>query len=260
VAITFNVNWRLTGTGAASAWLLRGSDSTFVASLVEAPLRRHARAAAAALSTEKIAATGGDALREALAAALHAEPDIEFDLAIRSFELTPGAVAGPPRPPLLVIGIDALDGRLLDDAIASGRAPNLAGLIRRGVSGDLATLTPMLSPLIWTSMATGVGPDRHGILDFVTPDPSTGRPIPVTSAQRRAPAFWNVATAYGRPVDVVAWLATWPAESIAGRLVSDRFGFLAYAAGASGSMPAPDMVSPPGLLEELTGSPWRRPT
>ncbi|HEX7880065.1 MAG TPA: alkaline phosphatase family protein, partial [Candidatus Eisenbacteria bacterium] len=253
VSVVFDVNWRLVGTGAAAAWLLRGSDSTFVSAVVEAPLRRHARAIAAGLPMERIAATGGNALREAMDTALRSEADIEFHVSIRSFALTPGATTVPVQPPVLVIGIDALDGRLLDDAIAAGHAPNLAGLIRRGVRGDLATLTPMLSPLIWTSMATGVGPDRHGILDFLTPDPATGGLIPVTSAQRRAPAFWNVATAHGRPVDVVAWLATWPAESITGRLVSDRFGFLAYAAGASGSMPAPDMVFPPSLLEELKG-------
>jgi Tfp pilus assembly protein PilF len=253
VRIVFDVNWRLTGTGTAGDWLLRGSDSSFVAAIVEAPLRRHGRAAAGGLPVETIESTGGAAVRDALAGALRAEPDIAYELVVRSHEATPRGATTSIRPPVLLIGIDALDGRLLDEAIAAGRAPHLAGLIRRGVRGDLATLTPMLSPLIWTSMATGVGPDRHGILDFVSPDPATGRPIPVTSAQRRAPAFWNVATAFGRPVDVVAWLATWPAESITGRLVSDRFGFLAYAAGASGQPPAPDMVSPPELLEELTG-------
>jgi tetratricopeptide (TPR) repeat protein len=253
VAITFDVTWRLVDNAPAAAFLARDTDSTFTAAVIDAALRRRARPAAAALSMERIAADRGESLRGALGAALAAEKGLAFDLAVRSFEA--GAVAGPAgsRNPVLLIGIDALDNRLLDAAIAEGRAPNLAGLIHRGVRGDLATLTPMLSPLIWTSMATGVGPDRHGILDFLTNDPATGKAIPVTSALRRAPAFWNVATAAGLPVDVVAWLASWPAESITGRLVSDRFGFLAYAAGSSDRPPAPDMVHPPALLDELTG-------
>jgi len=35
---------------------------------------------------------------------------------------------------------------------------------------------PLLSPLIWTTIATGQPPDVHGVLDFVDQDPETASP------------------------------------------------------------------------------------
>jgi tetratricopeptide (TPR) repeat protein len=86
----------------------------------------------------------------------------------------------------------------------------------------MTTLVPMLSPLIWTTMATGVSADVHGVLDFVEKDPATGQMAPITGRSRKVPAVWNIASALGLSVDVVGWWATWPAERINGTMVSDR--------------------------------------
>jgi hypothetical protein len=91
-----------------------------------------------------------------------------------------------------------------------------------GTWGEMTTIVPMLSPLIWTTMATGVSADVHGVLDFVERDPGTGQMAPITGRSRRVPAIWNIASALGLSVDVVGWWATWPAETINGTMVSDR--------------------------------------
>jgi Flp pilus assembly protein TadD len=163
--------------------------------------------------------------------------------------------------------VDAADWLLIDPLLAQGRLPHLASLLERGVRADLHTLTPMLSPLLWTSIATGTTADRHGILDFLTPDPSTGKMVPVTSALRREPALWNYLTQDGIDQAVIGWLATWPAETVTGHLVTDRFGFLAFA-GASGGSREEGMTWPPEYVErarELEVDPtslppefWRR--
>jgi len=101
---------------------------------------------------------------------------------------------------VIFIGLDAADWQLLDDYIAAGAMPNLAQLVREGASGVLETIRPPLSPLIWTSMMTGVSPLDHGILDFVQFDPKTGAKEPITSSMRRAPAIWNMASSAGRRV------------------------------------------------------------
>jgi Flp pilus assembly protein TadD len=59
--------------------------------------------------------------------------------------------------------------------------------------------------------------------------------VPVSSAFRRVPAFWNILTQYGISQGIVAWLATWPAEAISGHMVTDRFGFLAFAGQGGGA-------------------------
>ena len=74
--------------------------------------------------------------------------------------------------------------------------------------------------MIWTTIATGVVPERHGITDFVVP---TARgDVPVASSVRRAPALWNMLSRAGRRVAVLGWWASWPAEEVDGLVLSDR--------------------------------------
>src|SRR5258707_7300831 len=137
---------------------------------------------------------------------------------------TPAAASGRP---VIFIGLDGADWQLLDDYISSGAMPNLAALVREGTSGILETIRPPLSPLIWTSMMTGVSPLDHGILDFVQFDPKTGAKEPITSSLRRAPAIWHMASSQGKRVAALGLWATYPAETVNGTIVSDRlFTFL----------------------------------
>jgi len=69
---------------------------------------------------------------------------------------------------------------------------------------------------VWTSIATGVSRQRHGILDFNAP----GRIV--MSLDRRVPALWTLASAAGLRSAVIGWWATYPAEAIDGVMVSER--------------------------------------
>lgn len=151
---------------------------------------------------------------------------------------------------VLLLGIDSADWTIIDRLRKDGELPVLSRLIERGASGPLRSIEPLLSPLIWTTIATGVSPARHGILDFLVADPATGKMVPATSRLRRVPAFWNLLSSVGRTSGIVGWLATYPAESIEGFIVSDRFGFLAFA-GRSSNSPDVDVVYPLDLLEGL---------
>lgn len=71
---------------------------------------------------------------------------------------------------------------------------------------------PLISPVVWTTIATGVPPTRHGILDFLEASPGGGPPRPVTGNSRRAAALWELMSAAGRSTAVVCWWATWPAR------------------------------------------------
>jgi tetratricopeptide (TPR) repeat protein len=79
---------------------------------------------------------------------------------------------------------------------------------------------PLVSPILWTTIATGVEPENHGVLDFMA-DLANGQQVPVGSSQRLAPALWNLLSSGGRTVGVVGWWATWPAEQVNGTIVSD---------------------------------------
>lgn len=128
---------------------------------------------------------------------------------------------------VLFVGLDGADWQLLDRLVAEGVMPELARLLHEGASGVLETQHPPLSPLVWTTMMTGLSPLDHTILDFTRFNPATGTKEPITSDERREPAVWNMASWAGRRVLSVGLWATYPAEAVNGTLVSDRlFTFL----------------------------------
>lgn len=120
------------------------------------------------------------------------------------------------------LGLDGLDWDHLDALAATGLLPNWSRLAQEGFDAKLSAFEPILSPLLWTTQQTGVGPDVHGVLDFQEVDQATGRPVPVSQASRKFPAVWDFASHLGRKVGVVGFWATHPAEKVNGFFLSDR--------------------------------------
>jgi tetratricopeptide (TPR) repeat protein len=127
---------------------------------------------------------------------------------------------GPAARRVVLVGIDAADWLAIDPLVRAGRLPTFARLRSHGRTGVMLSTPPLISPMIWTTIATGVEPENHGILDFMADLPD-GRQMPVGSSQRLAPALWNHFSQAGRRVGVVGWWATWPAELVNGTIVSD---------------------------------------
>jgi tetratricopeptide (TPR) repeat protein len=122
---------------------------------------------------------------------------------------------------LLLIGLDGADWDIIDPLLKSGRLPNLARLTASGARGPLRSYDPMISPLLWTTMATGLGPDLHGVADFQAIDPATGRRVPIGSRFRKVKALWNMLSDAGKTSGFVAWWASFPAETVKGYQVSN---------------------------------------
>src|SRR4029453_9187358 len=114
---------------------------------------------------------------------------------------------------VIVLGLDGMDPDTVDLMLSEGQLPNFARLRREGAYGRLASSAPMLSPILWTTIATGKLPVDHRITHFVATNPKTGAEVPVTSQMRRVKALWNVLSEHERRVAVVGWWATWPAET-----------------------------------------------
>ena len=106
---------------------------------------------------------------------------------------------------VVVLGLDGADWELIKELIDDGHMPNLESLIDAGTSGTVQPIQPAIAPLAWTSLATGLPPDRHGVLDFTLEGD-----VPTSSMVRRAPAIWDIASAFGRPSQVVSWWSAWP--------------------------------------------------
>lgn len=187
------------------------------------------------------AATGGLALVTVLSGGQKSEPGT-------SLPAIPGKPVKEPRPLVLLL----IDGADLDDMILpmveAGELPNFRRLMKTGTWGPLATSRPTLSPILWTTIATGKPASEHGIRDFVYfRFPGLHRPVdrlprasglrhqlfplleripglgfrrtPYTSDLRRSRALWEIVGDY-YPVGVYRWLITWPAEAVDGFMVS----------------------------------------
>src|SRR5438094_4747300 len=68
---------------------------------------------------------------------------------------------------LIFLGLDGFDPGLAERFMAEGKLPNLARLKEQGSYSRLRTTFPALSPVAWSTFATGVNPAKHNIFDFL---------------------------------------------------------------------------------------------
>ncbi len=139
----------------------------------------------------------------------------------------------------VVIGIDGADWRVIEALAAEGGMPHLMALRERGAWGPIETLHDVpLSPVIWTTIATGKSAAQHGISWFMVDRPD-GTRAPVRSHNRKVKAIWNVLGENGRRPTTIGWWATYPAEDVGkGMVVSDALGFHGFGATARGATDA----------------------
>jgi predicted AlkP superfamily phosphohydrolase/phosphomutase len=89
-----------------------------------------------------------------------------------------------PEPFVVLIGLDGASEEVIDDLRSEGRLPNFDRLIRSGTYGRLQSYASRkimsnslqrgyFSPIVWSTIATGKIPERHGVRDFVLPIPGT---------------------------------------------------------------------------------------
>jgi hypothetical protein len=188
-------------------------------------------------------------------------------------EETPDFAVIPTGLRVRVLGIDGLERRMTEQMTARGEMPKLAALLARGASGRLRAEPERVPAIVWTTIATGRGPEAHGIqatsarrvaglrtpLAFGTGEGPIAAALtrttdvlrltrnePATSVLRGVKAFWNVASEKGLRVGVVNWWATWPADPVNGYLVSDRTAFKLE----KGAAPDRD-VQPPEVFGRL---------
>ena len=143
---------------------------------------------------------------------------------LRDNHLSCEPVAAPSSRKVLVVGWDSADWRVIYPLMEAGKLPNLKLLIEGGVSGNMATLSPILSPMLWTSIATGKRPHKHGIHGFTEPDPYVGGVRPITNLSRKTKAVWNILSQNKKKCIVIGWWPSHPAEPLSnGVMVSNAY-------------------------------------
>lgn len=127
---------------------------------------------------------------------------------------------GKPGPRVVVIGIDGASWDYVLPLIQAGELPSLARMRREGASGRLRSVECHFTPPGWTTMFTGVLPERNGIYSFGNWDPQRRTFVKVNSNDVVAPEVWDVASRAGRTVAVVGVPVTYPPHPVNGVMVS----------------------------------------
>ncbi|MCZ2076836.1 MAG: alkaline phosphatase family protein [Bryobacterales bacterium] len=163
---------------------------------------------------------------------------------------------------LIFLGLDGLDHGLTERYLKEGKLPNLARLREQGSFSPLRTTFPSLSPVAWSTFATGVSPARHNIFDFLNrslrsylPELSSARveaprrmlrigkfriPLsrPLVEFRRRSRAFWTILGEHGVTCTILRVPITFPPEKFDGRVLS--------------AMSTPDLKGTQGSFSQFT--------
>jgi hypothetical protein len=78
----------------------------------------------------------------------------------------PAPAPGEALSPVILVGVDGFEWSVVLSLLAQEKLPNLRALIEDGVSGEIQTISPTGSPIIWTTIATGLNRKTHGSWAF----------------------------------------------------------------------------------------------
>lgn len=93
---------------------------------------------------------------------------------------------------MIVVGLDGFDPGLAKQYMDEGRMPNFKRLAEKGCFFPLGTAMPSISPVAWSTFATGVDASRHNIYDFLTRDPCSYMPVLSSTDTRTVPRNINL--------------------------------------------------------------------
>jgi predicted AlkP superfamily phosphohydrolase/phosphomutase len=123
-------------------------------------------------------------------------------------------------PKVVVIGLDAATWTLIRPWMAEGKMPNLAKLMKAGVSGSLESILPPITPPAWTSFMTGKNPGKHGIFNFVETEHGGYGMNYANATSRRSPTVWKLLNDAGYSVGTMNIPFTYPPEPLNGFQIS----------------------------------------
>jgi predicted AlkP superfamily phosphohydrolase/phosphomutase len=145
---------------------------------------------------------------------------------------------------LIFLGLDGFDPTLAERFMAEGKLPNLSRLKEQGSYRRLRTTFPSLSPVAWSTFATGVNPAKHNIFDFLNRDLKTYVPElssskvrpphrvlrlgkfriplarPTVEMRRKSEPFWKILGRHSIGCTILRVPITFPPDQFNGRLLS----------------------------------------
>lgn len=183
---------------------------------------------------------------------------------------------------LLVVGLEGVSWELLSRGVSDGALPALGRLLREGAGGPLRSAPePYERAVLWTSVATGKRPTKHGVVSGTETRTPFGplrlgprlfglglRGATEVEPARRSLFYWEILSRRGREAAVLNWpeggtprdgLMLWAAEALFRSAAAGPDAGLPAAAAAHAALfrvppealerPLARALAPPGLAE-----------
>jgi predicted AlkP superfamily phosphohydrolase/phosphomutase len=166
-----------------------------------------------------------------------------FRAAVRHFRRRHSLKRSKARK-VIMLGLDGLEPTICERMMEAGELPNMKRLMETGSYRRLGTSTPALSPVAWSTFATGVDSSRHAIYDFLSRDRRTYLPklsssevygarkfirlgpftIPLGKGGvrmlRKSKTFWKILSEHGIFCSVLRVPITFPVEKVNGVMIA----------------------------------------
>lgn len=121
---------------------------------------------------------------------------------------------------LLIIGLDGGTYDLVAPWAREGSLPQIARLMNEGCWGPLRTVIPPSTAVAWNSFASGKGPGRHGLFEFMRRQPGSYKLEPVNSDEVESARLWDLMAFYDRHSIILNLPITYPVRPIKGCMVA----------------------------------------
>ena len=140
---------------------------------------------------------------------------------------------------VVVLGLDGVGFDITEQFGLS--MPNLEALRQNGLSGDLISTVPPITPPAWTTMVTGRNPGEHGLLNFALREETSYRVQSLNASHRASKPIWTELSEAGKRVGVFNVPMTYPLQLVNGFMI----------AGLGAPSPDAEVVWPLELRQEL---------
>ncbi len=150
----------------------------------------------------------------------------------------------PLKKRFIVVGFDGQDPQITERLMAQGKLPNHSRLAEMGCYHALESTCPSVSPVAWSTFATGVNPGKHNVFDFIDRDPRSYYPRlasteigsvdkyfklgkyripmekPVLRLLRKSKPFWSILGSHRHWSTILRVPITFPPEKFYGAQLS----------------------------------------
>lgn len=116
----------------------------------------------------------------------------------------------PQSSRLIILGLDGATFDLISPWAEQGKLPQLAKLMQEGCWGPLRTVIPPSTAVAWNSFASGKGPGRHGLFEFMRRRPNSYGLEPVNSDEVQSARLWDIMAFHGKQSIILNLPITYP--------------------------------------------------